>query len=118
MRSVVAAALLAFPLLVPVEASAGGALVKFFVTDYRLKVNAESAGKIELTLRGRASVYGSDKIEFEWKVADATPYLALLGACSVGTLNGAVNVDDDVEGEGKIEGAGPIAELSCRVILK
>lgn len=117
MRPLVLAALFVLPLLSPAPADAAGALVKFFVTDYRLKMGGESGSKIELTLRGRASVYGSDKIEFEWKIPDATPYLPMLSACSVGTLNGSVSVDDD-EGESKIEGSGPLTELSCRVILK
>ncbi len=101
------------------SSAAGSALVKFFVTDFRLKSTPEMAGKLELELRGRASLYGSDKVEFKWKVPDATPYLEILKACNNGSINGAVAVDSDSDDSGSvIEGSGPLAELSCRVILK
>jgi hypothetical protein len=99
--------------------AAGSALVKFFVTEFRLKSTPEMGAKIELELRGRASIYGSDKVEFKWKVPDAAPYLEVLKACNNGSINGAAAVDSDSGDSGSvIEGSGPLAELSCRVILK
>ena len=110
--------------LSPRPAEAGVASVKFFVTEYRLKVNPAASGKasshplVVMEIRGRASIHGSDKIEFRWEVPDAGPYLELLAACGTGRLNGFAALTDQGGTSKLIEGSGPLIELSCRMILK
>jgi len=106
----------------PSKAEASNWLVKFFVTEYRLKmVMPEEKGAAQLPmsleLRGKGSVHGGDKVEFKWSVPDSRPYLPLLSACGPGRLNGAVAIGGQAQ-DRLIEGTGPLAELSCRMILK
>jgi len=106
----------------PSEADARNWQVKFFVTEYRLKMVVpedprEPVPAMTLELRGKGSVHGGDKVEFRWVVPDATPYLPLLNACGPARLNGAVALGGSSE-DRLIEGTGPLSELTCRMILK
>jgi hypothetical protein len=103
----------------PLPAAAGSSTVKFSVTEYKIKVDPESEAPWALEIKGKASAYGNEYIDFKWSVPDVRPYLPLLQACAVGRLTGEVSVDDDKDMDGKaIEGEGPLRELTCRVILK
>jgi len=118
---IVLASLTLATLLLPAPAEAGRLQVKFFVTEYRLKLGDPHDGTealpMTLEFRGKASLHGGDKVDFRWMVEDATPYLPLLSSCGTGRLHGAAALAN--EGTDRlIEGRGPLAELSCRMILK
>ena len=129
---ILAAALFALacaaPLLIaPPPAEAGGATIRFFVVEWRLSyedttkaISMPGGAKripFSLHLRGRGSVHGQDKVEFDWHVEDAYPYLDILRTCGMGRLGGMVSADLAVMDAKGIDGKGPIASLSCRAIL-
>ncbi len=99
--------------------------VRFWVTEYRMRLDMEvpiredGTRPIEFQIRGRASLHGSDKVDFSWTVGDARPYLDVINACSSGRLHGTVvEMQKFGTSERGIDGSGELRSLNCRNILK
>ena len=113
------------------DALAATATIKFFAAEYRVTYapgpsttdeegnRVEGKVKVELDIRGRASAYGGDKVDFKWTEPDAERWLPVLQVCGggQGKLQGEISSQVDQNDRG-IEGSGPIDELNCRIILK
>jgi len=76
---------------------------------------------ITLEIKGRASAYGGEKVEFEYEVTNAQIWLDVLQVCSgssarlSGLISGNARIDEDSK---MISGKGGLQELNCRQILK
>ena len=124
---VVLAAVMILPAALPTDASAAGSL-KFWVTEYKLRQTmvedkeSEEGGmkaEFEMTIKGRAALYGADKVDFEWDVTNVEEWLPLLQACPGGRLSGVVDSSSKFKEDGRaIEGKGRLEQLQCRMILK
>lgn len=76
---------------------------------------------ITLEIKGRASAYGGEKVEFEYEVTNAQVWLDVLQVCSGSSarLSGVVASSGIInEGSNMITGKGGLAQLTCRQILK
>jgi hypothetical protein len=103
--------------------------IKFWVSEFRVTQEMPTdvpegevvLPSITLELTGRASAYGGEKVEFQYKVSNAQMWLHVLHACAgggarlSGVVAGAGRIDEDSK---MISGEGPLAELTCRQILK
>ncbi len=121
------AVLMLVPAGLPTDASAAGSL-KFWVTEFKLRQTlvADPESKdgamkpaYELEIRGRAALYGADKVDFVWEVVEPTAWLPTLATCPGGRLSGIVDSSAKFEEDGRtITGKGKLEELQCRMILK
>lgn len=110
------------------DADAATSGLKFWAAEYRVfytpgAVDAEGVlgpAKARLVIKGRASAYGGDKVDFKWTEPDAIRWLPILQVCGggQGKLSGYISSQTDQTADRGIEGSGPIEELDCRVILK
>jgi len=76
---------------------------------------------ITLEIKGRASAYGGEKVDFEFEVPQAQMWLDLLQICSGSSarLSGVIASNARIDEDGRtITGKGGLAELNCRQILK
>ena len=116
--------------LTPTAADAARASsVKFWASEFKVSQEMPkdvpegeiAIPKITLEIRGRASAYGGDKVDFEFSVPDARMWLDLLQICSGSSarLSGTIAGDSRIqEDDRKIVGEGKLEELNCRQILK
>ncbi len=113
------------------DAEAARATIKFWAAEYRVfytpgetttdKKGNEIVGEptVKLTIRGRASAYGGDKVDFKWTEPNGSRWLDVLQVCGGGNGKLQGNISSQVDqNERGIEGSGPIDDLNCRVILK
>lgn len=116
--------------LAPTDADAGRAnSIKFWASEF--KVGQEmprdvAEGElvlpvITLEIKGRASAYGGEKVDFSYEVPDARMWLDLLQVCSGSSarLSGVIASNARIEENGRtITGKGALESLNCRQILK
>ena len=119
-----------FLTLGPAPADAGRATsIKFWASEFKVGQKMPTnvpEGEIALPvitleIKGRASAYGGEKVEFEYEVTDAMLWLDVLQVCSGSSarLSGVVASSGNIdEGSKMISGKGGLAELTCRQILK
>ena len=110
------------------DADAASRGLKFWAAEYRVyympgEVDADGVlgpAKARLVIKGRASAYGGDKVDFKWTEPDAVRWLPILQVCGggQGKLSGHISSQTDQTDDRGIEGSGPIDELDCRIILK
>ncbi|GEM_PF-1941307 len=105
--------------------------IQFWAAEYRVyytpgKQSTNDDGElefsqptVELKIRGRASAYGGDKVDFKWEEPNGAQWLPVLQVCGggQGKLQGNISAQVDQSDRG-IEGTGPIDDMNCRVILK
>ncbi|MCO4771730.1 MAG: hypothetical protein KDA24_16995 [Deltaproteobacteria bacterium] len=114
----------------PTDADAARAnSIKFWASEFKITQEMPqnvAEGEIaiptmSLEIKGRASAYGGEKVDFEYKVPDARLWLDMLQACSGSSarLSGVIAANARIDEDSKmIEGKGGLQSLVCRQILK
>ncbi len=114
----------------PTDADAARAnSVKFWASEFKVSQEMPrdvAEGEIvlptiTLEIKGRASAYGGDKVDFSYEVPDARMWLDLLQVCSGSSarLSGVIASNARIDEDGRsINGKGGLESLNCRQILK
>ena len=116
--------------LAPTDADAGRAnSIKFWASEFKVSQEmprdvAEGeivVPTITLEVKGRASAYGGEKVDFSYEVPDARLWLDILQICSGSSarLSGVIAANARIDEDGRtITGKGALESLNCRQILK